>query len=896
MQSPRFPPDEPHRLKALQDLELLDTPPEDRFDRVTRIAQHLFQVPIVLVSLVDADRQWFKSRQGLDAPETPRDISFCGHAILGEEVFVVPDATADARFQDNPLVCGAPDIRFYAGAPLHAPSGARVGTLCLIDRVPRTLSPMQASALRDLADCVEGELERTQLLYRASRERPLAMVVQHTTHGVCIADAQGYVEWVNPGFEKITGYTLAEVLGRKPGALLQGPDTDPATIAYMRSRLREGQAFRVEVLNRHKDGHPYWSDLSVQPVRNDAGTITNFIALKHDATDRKDAEARITAAEQQLRAVVESVVDGIITIDEHGTIQSANAAAMGMFGYALDELVGRNVKLLMPEPYHSAHDGYLKNFLTTRQRKVIGIGREVVGQRKNGETFPLDLAVSELVLNGRRIFTGLTRDITERKRLERMKSEFISTVSHELRTPLTAIRGALNLVLKKDAAALTEKARHMIEMAERNSERLTFLINDILDLEKIEGGKLSFDFGATDLAALTARAMEDNEGYARKHGVTLILLAVDQPALVKADPHRLLQVFANFISNAVKFSPPEGVVEVSLESQPGRFKVTVRDHGPGIPAHFRDRIFQRFAQADSSDSREKGGTGLGLSISKAIVERHFGRIGFGDAPGGGTLFHFDLPALVEVVEAKEAGGVRVLICEDDADWSRVLRDMVQEAGLVADQAATARAARELLARHSYQLLLLDLTLPDENGLELLADLRNHPATAHLPVLVVSGSAHEGQATTPGNPLAVADWLQKPVDQARLARALQSVLPQGPRPRVLHVEDDPDLVELVGSLVGDDAEYQAVGTCQEGRTRLATQPWDLLLLDISLPDGSGLDLLAEVPSHCQVVIFSAHPPDRQVSSQVVASLTKSVGTNDQLLETVRLALRQGRSRT
>lgn len=894
MQTPLFPPDEPQRLQALQDLEILDTPPEARFDRVTRIAQQLFQVPIALVSLVDADRQWFKSRQGLDAPETPRDISFCGHAILGEGVFVVPNATTDERFQDNPLVCGGPDIRFYAGAPLHGPTGARVGTLCLIDRVPRTLSPEQLASLRDLADCVEGELERTQLLFRAARERPLAMVVQHTTHGVCISDAQGFVEWVNPGFEKITGYSQAEVVGRRPGALLQGPDTDPATISYMRSRLEEGAPFRVEVLNYHKDGHAYWSDLSVQPVRDDSGTITNFIALKHDATDRKHTEARITAAEQQLRGVLESVVDGIITIDEHGTIQTANAAAIRIFGYSLEELVGSNVKLLMPEPYHSAHDGYLRNFLTTGERKIIGIGREVVGQRKNGETFPLELAVSELVLNGRRIFTGLTRDITERKRLERMKTEFISTVSHELRTPLTAIRGALNLVLKKESATLTDKARHMIEMAERNSERLTFLINDILDLEKIEGGKLSFDFGATDLAALAARAIEDNEGYARKHGVNLTLASLDHPALVKADPHRLLQVFANLISNAVKFSPPDGVVEVSLVAQQGRYKVSVRDHGAGIPAHFRDRIFQRFAQADSSDSRDKGGTGLGLSITKAIVERHFGRVGFTDAPGGGTIFHFDLPALVELVEAEETGGARVLICEDDADWSRVLQRMVRDAGLVADLAATARAARELLSRRTYQLMLLDLTLPDENGLDLLADLRKRPDTEHLPVLVVSGSAHEGKATTPGNPLAVADWLQKPVDQARLARALRSVLPAGLRPRVLHVEDDPDLVQLVRSLVGDAVDYQAVGTCQEARDRLAAQKWDLLLLDISLPDGSGLDLLAEVPGHCRVVIFSAHPPDRLVSSQVVASLTKSVSSNDQLLETVRLAIRQGRT--
>lgn len=894
MKTPPFPEDEPERLEALRGLDILDTPPEPRFDRVTRLAQQLFQVPIALVSLVDADRQWFKSQQGLGATETPRDISFCGHAILGDAIFVVPNTLEDDRFADNPLVCGVPDIRFYAGAPLHSSSGHRVGTLCIIDRQPRSFSEEGLKGLRDLADCVEAELERTLLHYRAARERPLAMVVEHTSHGVSIADAQGLLQWVNPGFQQITGFLPTEVLGQSPGALLQGPETDRNTVAYMGSCVRSGQPFHVEVLNYHKDGHSYWADLSVQPVRDDAGKIIHFIAILRDITQRKQFEARINEAEQQLRAVVENVVDGIITIDEPGTILTANAAAVKIFGYSKHELVGQSIKMLMPEPFHSAPDTYLHAYLRDGLPKIIGQSRETQGRRQNGEIFPMELAVSELVLNGRRIFTGLTRDVTERKRLEQLKSEFISTVSHELRTPLTAIRGALALVLKKDGEALSAKARPMIEMAERNSERLALLINDILDLEKIEGRSLSFDFSALDLAALAVRAVEDTEGYARKHGVSLKLETRGLTAQVKGDSHRLHQVFANLISNAVKFSPPAGVVEVSLDAVQGRFRVSVKDHGPGIPDHFRDRIFQRFAQADSSDSRDKGGTGLGLSISKAIIDRHRGRIGFTSTPGAGAEFFFDLPAHFEIEESEEVAGPRVLICEDDTDWARVLQRMVKAEGLVADLAATAKGARTLLAKHSYQLLLLDLTLPDEMGLNLLGDLRKQPSTEHLPVLVVSGSAREGQAAIPGNPLAVADWLQKPLDQARLSRAFRSIFKQGVRPRILHVEDDPDLVHLVRSLLGDEVDYIAVATCRQAKDQLKAHPWDLLLLDISLPDGSGLDLLSRVPSPCQVIIFSAQPADRQISSQILASLTKSVTSNEQLLVAVHMAIEQGRT--
>lgn len=516
MQPPPIPADEPERQGALDALKLLDTPPEQRFDRLTRIARRHFGVPIALVSLVDRERQWFKSRQGLDASETRRDISFCGHAIVSDDIFCVPDALEDPRFADNPLVTGDPRIRFYAGAPLHAPDGSRVGTLCIIDGKPRRLSENELATLRDLADIAEKEIAHTMLMTSASEER--------------------------------------------------------------------------------------------------------------------------------IRAIVETVVDGIISIDAKGFVRTANPAAERIFGYAAEEMLGRNVNMLMPEPYHSAHDGYLDSYLTTGRRKIIGIGREVTGRRKDGSTFPMDLAVSEMNLGGTRMFTGIVRDITEHKRLERMKSEFVSTVSHELRTPLTSIRGALGLLASKYAEALPGKARQMLEMAERNGERLTVLINDLLDLEKIESGHLEFEFKAVNLVALARRACEDNEGYARRHDVRLRLAIEPVEAPVRGDEHRLLQAFANLISNAVKYSLPAGEVEIAVTRREGGFRVAVRDHGPGIPEEFRGRIFERFAQADSSDTREKGGTGLGLAITKVIIEKHGGRIDYTSQPGVRTEFFFDLPA------------------------------------------------------------------------------------------------------------------------------------------------------------------------------------------------------------------------------------------------------------
>jgi PAS domain S-box-containing protein len=792
MRVPELPPDEAMRLKALCSLDLLDTAPEPRFDRITRLAMAICEVPIALVSLVDADRQWFKSRQGLAATETPRAISFCGHAILEDGILLVPDAPMDPRFAGNPLVTGAPGIRFYAGAPIHAPTGERVGTLCVIDDRPRTLTGAQLVSLRDLADLVEGECQRTEMIQLARRERNLARVVEHTSHGVAIADAEGRLEWVNQGFERITGYPAAEVMGRKPGSFLQGPGTEDATVDYMRDCIRKGVPFEVEVQNHRKDGTPYWVDLKVQPVRDDQGRLTNFIAIQNDITLRRWAASQIVAGEKRMRAIVDNVVDGIITIDGQGIILTVNASVERIFGYGCAELLGRHVRVLLPESHREVLDRFLTRNPKGGPPKVLWGGRTAQGLRKDGRCFPMDLGVSGMEIDGVRMFTGIVRDIserveaearlhaltsmrqaildsanltiistdpegtiqtwnraaerflgysaqemvgkhdpsiihdpeevrgrarelslergrvvepgfevfvvraregeaderewtylhkdgsrmpvhlsvsalrgpggeitgflgigmdlTERKRVEELKNEFISTVSHELRTPLTSIRGALGLVLAKAGALLPAKAKGMLELAERNCNRLTLLIDDLLDLEKIEEGRLEFQFEVVDLNALARKAMEDIEGFADARGVPLTLAPFLPEARVLGDGHRLLQVFGNLLSNAIKFSPRGEAVEVAVLAGEAGFKVVVQDHGSGIPVAFRDRVFQRFAQADGSITREKGGTGLGLCIAKVIVERHGGQIGYETGSCRGTRFHFELPVLTPLGE------------------------------------------------------------------------------------------------------------------------------------------------------------------------------------------------------------------------------------------------------
>jgi PAS domain S-box-containing protein len=493
--------------------------------------------------------------------------------------------------------------------------------------------------------------------------------------------------------------------------------------------------------------------------------------------------ASLVEQKERLRSVIDTALDAIIVISDKGIMESCNAATQNIFGYSTDELVGHNVSMLMPEPYHSQHDGYLERFIKTDVAHVIGIGREVIGLRKDGSTFPMDLSVGEMHSGNQRKFTGMVRDITERKKVDRLKSEFVSTVSHELRTPLTSIRGSLGLVLGGVAGELPAQSKSLLDIAYKNTERLVRLINDILDIEKIESGKMSFELKPQKLMPIIEQAMEASRAYADQYGVTFELTASLPEAKVNIDHDRLTQIMANLLSNAAKFSPQNGRVEVAVTPSKGTFRVSVRDHGEGIPDAFRSKIFQKFSQADASDTKKKGGTGLGLSITKAMIEIMGGSMGFDSQAGVGSCFYFELPEWRE--DSSEAlsdtpdnlitsSSPRILVCEDDRDIAKLLSMMLKTGGFDADIAYDAAQAKTMLQQRHYAAMTVDLGLPGQNGMSLIKELRELDTTRDLPIVVVSAMAAEGSAEANGE-FAVLDWLGKPIDQSRLITQLESAI-------------------------------------------------------------------------------------------------------------------------
>jgi PAS domain S-box-containing protein len=358
--------------------------------------------------------------------------------------------------------------------------------------------------------------------------------------------------------------------------------------------------------------------------------------------ERRESEKLIEESEVRNRTLIETAMDCIVVINAHGIIEQCNHATEITFGYTTKELVGENIKKLMPEPYRSNHDQYLKNYICTRQAKIMGTRREVVAQRKNGEEFPAEICINEMKIDNKWLFSGTVRDLTEVKQLEKLKNQFVSVVSHELRTPLTSIRGSLGLVAHQLSPELPQKSLDLIQIANSNCLRLSKLVNDILDMEKIQAGKIDFVFEETDIIPFIKKVIHENEAYAREHGVTLSFTPKIASTTVLIDQDRINQVLTNLISNAVKFSPMQENVNIDLSIAQGKVNINVADKGPGIPTEHHQSIFSPFTQVDTSDSRQKQGSGLGLTISKQIIERHGGKILLNSAPGAGTTFIIEL--------------------------------------------------------------------------------------------------------------------------------------------------------------------------------------------------------------------------------------------------------------
>ena len=588
------------------------------------------------------------------------------------------------------------------------------------------------------------------------------------------------------------------------------------------------------------------------------------------------------------RAIFDSTSDAIILINPSGSIETINPAAERMFGYRAADVLRRDISTLIDI---APGDGSFLDRIgcadgRIARKELIDLG----GRNSDGEPVLVDAMLGVMPLpDGTHIIAAL-RDAAGRREIERLKDDFISTVSHELRTPLTSVVGSLGLLRSGAAGELPAAAQRLAEIADNNSHRLIRLINDILDVDQIRKGRLAFDYAVIDLRDVVARTVHAMQGLADRKGITINTSIPEEPATTFADAERLIQVASNLTSNAIKFSPDGSTVLIELIEGSDTHIIQVTDKGPGIDPEFSKKLFNRFSQGSQPGAQLIAGTGLGLAISREIVHHHGGEISFENRSEGGARFAFTVPREDLRTGQSSVTTARLLICEDDPDVGSTIRSIVDAHGYASDLVTSVREGINHARSRHYDAVLLDLTLTDADGTEVIRALRANGDTRYLPVIIISGTTPQPLADDIGD-ATYADWVQKPFDAPRLVNAVQRTLRRFDhhRPVILHVDDDEDTRKLFAEALSGRGQILAANSLASARTVIADHRPDIAILDLGLPDGNGAALIPELRdvdgNGLSIVIYSAQDLDHATRQKVDAVLVKSRQSLPKLVATV-----------
>ena len=620
----------------------------------------------------------------------------------------------------------------FAGYPLRLGEHV-VGVVAAFARQPLTPATLQAfaSVAHNLAQFIKRQ--RAEETLRESEEKYRALI-ETTGTGYMIIDTQGRVVDANEEYAWLTGHrSLPEILGRRITEWTAPHDRTRNAEAIRRcAELGFVRNLEIEYMDGNGKCTPVEVDATVVPA---AGGV-RIVGLCRDITERKRVQQALQESEERYRDLAENAAELIQSTSPEGQFLYVNRAWRETLGYSVEEVAHLNMKDVIDKE----HLPRCQEVFAKVRRGEAADDLETVFVAKNGKRVAVRGSVNFRLVDGKHDVTNaIFRDVTARLEIEKMKDEFVSTVSHELRTPLTSIRGALGLLTAGVLSAEPTKARRMLKIAAANTDRLIRLINDILDIERIESGRVKLEKRSSPVSTLMVQAMDSVREVANRAGVTLELFPAS--AVVLADPDRVVQTLTNLIGNAIKFSPPSSTVTLRASRQHDEMLFEVKDHGRGIPADKLGIIFERFQQVDASDRREKGGTGLGLAICRSIVEQHGGRIWVESELGQGSTFYFTLPLLQEQVETLSTAisgsskSARVLVVEDDVDLAHVIGEVFERHGYKVFHAQTASEAIQSAERVIPNLIVLDLVLPEGDGFEVVAGLRHNKALRSAPLVV-----------------------------------------------------------------------------------------------------------------------------------------------------------------
>jgi len=627
--------------------------------------------------------------------------------------------------------------------------------------------------------------------------------------------------------------------------------------------------------------------ISVFDAFKEADTQTSF---------RKKTQLSLEASEMRNRTMMNSLVDGLISINDTGIIENINVAACNLFGYSKLEVLGKNLKMLMPSPYHEEHDGYLSNYIKTRKKTVIGFGRKVTGLRKDGSTFPMDLSVSEMSIGGKMKYSGIIRDDTERLQNENelikakdqaqlaaeAKSNFLASMSHEIRTPMNGVLGMIELL---QDTPLSFQQNDIVKTISNSGSALLDIINDILEYSKVEAGKIDIELITFNLEHTIYDVTRLLLVKAEEKGIELIFnFHTDCPDYVIGDAGRIRQIMLNLVGNAIKFTDiGQIVVEVRYQPQSkNNICIEVTDSGIGIDDNVKENLFQSFTQADNSTSRKYGGTGLGLSISKKLVDLMGGIIDVNSEPKKGSTFWVELnlekTESPEKLQKIELNNTRVLIVDDNPVNLKILKNQLTKLNMQVDETSNPLEVMQLIrssqaTNQAYQLVIIDNIMPglsaDNLGREIMAceDINK------IPLVLLTSATELGDAAI-FKDIGFSAYLTKPILSDLLYQVLTRVLGLS-RGNLEHdnfitrhtvIEDELEtskstvqlngkilLVEdilinqkvAVGLMAGFGLEIDIANNGEEALLEYSNNQYDLILMDCQMPIMDGFEATKKI---------------------------------------------------
>ncbi|HEY8347617.1 MAG TPA: response regulator [Symbiobacteriaceae bacterium] len=743
----------------------------------------------------------------------------------------------------------------------------------------------------------------------------LREVYANSLDGIVITDANTVILDVNPAYEAMTGYSREELIGKKTNIVRSGL-TPREVFVDMWKQLNEHGRWVGELINRRKDGSLWHSFLSITKVYTESGEIC-YVGLARDITARRrmeedlrenlrvleEARRAADASARILRSIIESVDEAIIMVDTQGQCVAANHRVEGVMGVPAEEIIGRSIHELRMRANRIFRGGKALTWPSSQDgTPAVSTSSETLETREEPPRVFHEFAAPVQDEDGKvigRLY--VYRDITKETEVDRMKSEFIATVSHELRTPMTSIKGSLGLVLAGATGEVSPEAKELLSIAQNNTDRLIRLINDILDISRLEAGKMEIRVQPLSVSETIHRAIQEMQAFADERGVKLTASLPEDLPRMMGDADRIDQVLVNLLSNGIKFSNPGTEVKVTAGHDGDIVWIRVEDQGIGISREHLDKIFDKFHRVDNASTRRTGGTGLGLAICKAIVEEHGGKIWVESELGKGSAFTFTLPAEPAMAHRSVPVDVTprtVLVVDDDPDIVRLIRLSLEQEGFQTIGATSGEEALEVVKSRRVDAITLDLLMPGLAGLDVVRALKADPETRDIPVVVVS-------AYTTGNTAelmrsGIAGVISKPIDEARLVRTIHAVLGDTPshdaKPSILVVDDDADVRQIVRVILEREGYHvRLAADGSEAFRMIMEEKPDLLILDLLMPnlDGYGLvRLLQERRStrHLPMLVLTALDLSEGEKTLLrlgpTRHLTKGPGLQREVVELVR----------